>query len=109
MKRFMFNIIKLLISIAFQCSIFIGSWVPLAAYFHEDEIPYWYWMLFILAFLLGEWGIFLLYKLKPIEKIVPRIIYAIIYMGIHVTSIVAFCGLFGYIFILSVFEVFLLL
>lgn len=58
--------------VVFQCSIFVGSWVPLVAYFHEDEIPYWYWMLFILAFLLGEWGIFLLYTVKLLEKMVTR-------------------------------------
>ena len=93
----------------FQFSIFVGTFVycVLAGcdLYNIDTILF--WLIFILAFLLGEGGVFLLYSLKPLEKKTPRIIYTIIYMGINILSIVVFCGFFGT--ISGAFDVFLLI
>ena len=103
MKGVMFNIIKLLVSVVFQNSICFGS-VLFAAYaMHyicDSEI--FYWVIIITIFFVGEAGVFLLYTVNTLEKMIPRIIYAIIYMGIHLTCIAAFSA---YIFIYLYYEV----
>lgn len=92
MKSLMFNIIKLLMSLVFQYSIFMGSWcfAACADYSFYSDYEILYWVVFITAFLLGEGGIYLLYTVKPLEKRINRIIYTIVYMGIHVAAIIKF-------------------
>ncbi|MBO4996467.1 MAG: hypothetical protein J6D02_00525 [Lachnospira sp.] len=100
MKEITFNIIKLLISLVFQYSIFMGSfifaWIAGGECYDFNLIVF--WLIFILAFLLGEGGIFLLYTVKPLQRKISKIIYCIIYMGIHITSAVTFCCIYGCIF-----------
>lgn len=100
MKKIMFYIIKLLISLVFQFGICFGS-VMFAQYcmhyIYDSDI--FYRMIVITFFLMGEVGVFLLYVMKPLEKKMLRIIYAIIYMGIHLTSIAFFWAyIFAYMF-----------
>lgn len=98
MKKLVFNIIKLLVSIVFQYSIFVGALVfggYAEKYYYDYTILYWF--VFILLFLLGEVGIYLLYKVKPLEKKVFRIIYTIIYMAIQVLAVLQFIDVFFFI------------
>ncbi|MBO4996630.1 MAG: hypothetical protein J6D02_01380 [Lachnospira sp.] len=97
MKTLIFNIVKLLISVVFQYSIFVGTFLycTLAGIEFYDIDTTVFWIIFILAFLLGEGGIFLLYSVKPLEKKRSRIIYTTFYMGINILSVVIFLLFFG--------------
>lgn len=96
MKNIIFNIIKLLISLIFQYSIFMGSWyfAVYAGYSFYSDYELLYWVVFITAFLLSEGGIYLLYTVNPLEKRIYQIIYTIVYMGIHVAAIIIFGVMF---------------
>lgn len=96
MKSLIFSIIKLLMSLVFQYSIFMGSWyfVVYAGYSFYSDYELLYWVVFITAFLLSEGGIYLLYTVKPLEKRIYRNIYTIVYMGIHVIAVIIFAIMF---------------
>ena len=96
MKSLIFSIIKLLMSLVFQYSIFMGSWhfAVYAGYSFYSDYELLYWVVFITAFLLSEGGIYLLYTVKPLEKRMYRNIYTIVYMGIHVIAVIIFAVMF---------------
>lgn len=97
MRTLIFNIVKLLISVVFQYSIFVGAFfycvvAGVEGYNIDTTV---FELIFMLAFLLGEGGIFLLYSVKPLEKKRFRIIYTTLYMGINILSVVVFLLFFG--------------
>ena len=94
MKKLMLIIVKLLISVVFQYSIFMGTFVFIWIANELNTIVF--WLIFILAFVLGETGIFLFCTVKPLEEKLHRVIYSTIYIGIHIASITAFCYVYAY-------------
>lgn len=82
MKRLIFNIIKLLISITLQCYMILTCPVFLShEWGYKDIIAK---VITLLGILLGEGGIYLLYTVKPLEDERQNRIYTIVYTIIHI-------------------------
>ena len=78
-RRLLFNIMKLLMSIALQCYMILV--IPL---YVSDRQSFENTILNGLIILLGEGGIYLLYTMKPLEDKKQNKIYFIVYTGIHI-------------------------
>ena len=82
MKRIIFNIFKLLISIILQCYMILACPAFLShEWSYKDIIIK---IITLVGIILGEGGIYLLYTVKPLQNKRQNKIYTIIYTGIHI-------------------------
>lgn len=77
MGKYIFQIMKLLISMVLQCCIIFSCVI-----FYTDNFVI--EMVGLLAIILGEIGIYLLCTLKPLENRKKNIVYIIVYVSVHI-------------------------
>lgn len=75
MGKYVFQLIKLIVSMVLQCGIIFSC--PI---FYSGGLS----ILGLLEMFLGEAGIYLLYSLKPLENRRKNIVYTVVYASVHV-------------------------
>lgn len=82
MKGIFLNIIKLFISIVLQCYMILACPTFLSyGWDYKDIIAK---VITLLGVFLGEWGIYLIYTVKPLKNKKQNSVYTKIYIGINI-------------------------